>query len=201
MEWLKKLLETQGLEVEVINKIMEGAKDEKFIPKSRLDEVIEQKKELEKQLGERDTQLTELNKKVKGNEELEKTIAELQEANTKTKTEYETKLRDITINTAIQSRLADSKYADLLTTKFDRTKIVVNEDGSITGLDEQEKAVRETYADLFKVTVSGRTPSNTSAPAHPNSRRLELEKVISDTSIPLPQRVAARNELTNLKED
>jgi len=131
-----------------------------FIPKVRFDEVNETKKTLETQITERDTQLTELNKKVKGNEELEKTIADLQTANTATKTEYESKLKDITINSAIQSKLTDTKYADLLTGKFDRTKLSVAADGTVVGIDEQLKTIKETYKDLFVPVVTGKDPNN-----------------------------------------
>lgn len=131
-----------------------------FIPKARFDEVNETKKTLETQITERDTQLTELNKKVKGNEELEKTIADLQTANATTKTEYETKLKDITINSAIQAKLTDTKYADLLTSKFDKTKLSVAADGKVVGIDEQLTTIKETYKDLFVPPVTGRLPYN-----------------------------------------
>ena len=131
-----------------------------FIPKVRFDEVNNDKKALETQITERDTQLTELNKKVKGNEDLEKTIADLQTANTTTKTEYETKLKDITINTAIQAKLTDTKYADLLTGKFDKTKLSVAADGTVIGIDEQLKNIKEAYKDLFTPIVKGKEPNN-----------------------------------------
>ena len=119
-----------------------------FIPKVRFDEVNNDKKALETQITERDTQLTELTKKVKGNEDLEKTIADLQTANTTTKAEYETKLKDITINTAIQEEFKDAKHPELIAKLIDKTKLSIA-DGTTLGIKEQAAIIRETYKDLF----------------------------------------------------
>lgn len=66
------------------------------------------------------------------------------------------------IDAAISKVLADNnaKHADLLSGKFDREKLIVAEDGTVSGLDEQMKGLKESYKDLFGATVSGRTPAN-----------------------------------------
>lgn len=158
----KEELIALGLEEAVALKVEQASLEELkgFIPKTRFDEVNETKKDLEKQIKDRDTQLTELNKKVKGNEELEKTIRELQDANTATKTEYESKIKEININSAIQAKLTDTKYPDLLSTKFDKTKLSVAADGTVLGIDEQLTTIKETYKDLFVPPVKGRDPEN-----------------------------------------
>jgi len=165
MEWLKALLEKATLKDGKldIDALMEAIKTEfpkNAVPKAEFNTLNDTKKTLEAQIAERDTQLTELNKKVKGNEELEKTIADLQTANATTKTEYETKLKDITINSAIQSKLTDTKYADLLLGKFDKTKLSVAADGKVVGIDEQLVTIKETYKDLFVPVVKGKDPFN-----------------------------------------
>jgi vacuolar-type H+-ATPase subunit I/STV1 len=158
----KEELIALGLEEAVALKVEQASLEELkgFIPKTRFDEVNETKKDLEKQIKDRDTQLTELNKKVKGNEELEKTIKELQDANTATKTEYENKIKEININSAIQAKLTDTKYPDLLSTKFDKTKLSIAADGTVLGIDEQLTTIKETYKDLFVPPVKGRDPEN-----------------------------------------
>jgi hypothetical protein len=118
---------------------------------------------LEQQIKDRDKQLKDLGEKVKGNEDAEKTIQQLQEANKATKEQYETKIKEMTINTAIQSKLTDTKYPDLLATKFDKTKLVVNVDGTVSGIDEQLIAIKECYKDLFTPVITGRQPNNASA--------------------------------------
>ncbi|MDF2486731.1 MAG: minor structural protein [Herbinix sp.] len=151
-----------GMTEEQAQKVMDAYTEslKGFIPKTRFDEVNETKKDLEQQIKDRDNQLTELNKKVKGNEELEKTIKDLQDANTNTKTEYEGKIKELTINTAIQAKLTDTKYPDLLATKFDKSKLVVGADGAVSGIDEQLITIKETYKDLFTPVVTGKDPFN-----------------------------------------
>lgn len=165
MDWLKAILEKATIKDGVldIDALMEAIKTEfpkNAVPKAEFNTLNDTKKQLETQITERDTQLTELNKKVKGNEELEKTIKDLQTANAATKTEYEAKLKDITINSAIQAKLNDTKYADLLTGKFDKTKLSVAADGTVLGIDEQLTTIKETYKDLFVPPVTGRDPYN-----------------------------------------
>ena len=158
----KEQLIEMGLTEEQADKILAAHKEELkgYIPKTRFDEVNETKKDLEQQIRDRDKQLKDLQEKVKGNEELEKTIKELQEANKATKEQYEAKIKDMTIIAAIQSKLTDAKYPDLLLTKFDRSKLSIAEDGTVLGIDEQLTALKEQYKDLFKPDLKGREPNN-----------------------------------------
>lgn len=163
MEWLKKLLGE-----DLYNKVVEALKgkgkdgkdieflqnDGTYIPKAKFDEKLEEIKALKGQLDERDKQFKKLQEKAKGNEELENTIKTLQEANKTTKEQYEGKIKELTINSAIQAKLTDTKYPDLLVGKFDKSKLVLNADGTVTGIDEQLTNLKETYKDLF-VPASG----------------------------------------------
>ena len=163
MEWLKKLLQKHGVAEEVVNKIIEEEKDNQYIPKSRFDEVNEAKKQLENDLKDREQQLKDLGEKAKGNEELSMQITELKEANKKTSKEYETKIRNLTLDNAIKIKLKDNKakYEDLLMSKFDREKLKINDDGTIEGLTEQLTSLKEGYKDLFEQSITGKTPNNT----------------------------------------
>lgn len=160
----KKQLIEMGLTEEQADKVFAVYKDDLkgFIPKARFDEVNEAKKELEQQLKYRDKQLKDLQAKVKANEELEKAIRELQEANKTIKEQYEAMIREMTLNAAIQSKLTDAKYPDLLLTKFDRSKLSIAEDGgTVLGIDEQLATLKETYKDLFRPDIKGKEPDNT----------------------------------------
>lgn len=162
MEWLKAILEkatiTDGkLDIDGLMKTIKEEFPKNAVPKSEFNALNETKKDLEKQIGERDTQLKDLQGKVKGNEELEKTIKELQEANKTTKETYEAKLKDLKIETAIQAKLTDAKHPELLIGKIDKTKLSLSEDGSqIFGIDEQITALKETYKDLFTTDIKGK---------------------------------------------
>ncbi|HBB29324.1 MAG TPA: hypothetical protein DC000_08770 [Clostridiales bacterium] len=87
-----------------------------------------------------------------------------QDANATSKATYEAKIKDMTIDSALKAKLTDTKYPDLLTGKFDRTKIVVAADGTVSGIDEQLTSIKDTYKDLFTPVVSGKQPNNTGKP-------------------------------------
>lgn len=85
----KEELIALGLTEEQVNKVLEINKD--MIPYTRFKELNDEKNELKNQLSNRDTQLKELAKITKDNEELNSKIKELQESNKNAQTEYENK--------------------------------------------------------------------------------------------------------------
>lgn len=175
-----------------------------YIPKTRFDEVNTAKADLEKQVKDRDTQLKELKDTAKDSEALQTKIAELEATNKQTKTEYEGKLKDMKLTGAIKDQLTDCKYPELVADKIDRSKLLLADDGSVSGLSEQLKTVKDTYKELFTLTVSGKSPANNGKKtpgAEPDSdRKVQLEKVIADPSTRLAERIAAKNELFSLSQ-
>lgn len=162
LEQLKEL----GLDEEIAKKILEAYKEaikDKYVPIERFNEVNEEKKELKNLLEDRDKQLKDLGEKVKDNEELTKQIKDLQEANKKAKEEHAEKIKNLTLDNAIKLALKEhkAKYEDLLLNKFDREKLVIKDDGTIEGLNEQIAALKENYKGLFEQPLSGYTPNNT----------------------------------------
>jgi hypothetical protein len=104
--------------------------------------------------------ITTLKKDNKDNETLQQTIKTHEGTIETLKTTYEGKIKEMAINTAIHAKLTDTKYPDLLATKFDKSKLVVGADGSISGIDEQLTGIKETYKDLFTPAVRGNEPYN-----------------------------------------
>lgn len=125
--------------------------DGNWFPKSKFDEVNEAKKQLESDLMNRDQQLTDLKKSVGDNEDLKKQIEQLQTDNKKKDEEYQTKLKDMSVTTAIKLAVASEVHdPDLLLSILDKSKIEIDENGNIkTGLDDQVKSLRESKAFLF----------------------------------------------------
>ena len=124
---------------------------EGYIPKTRFDEVNNSKKELEKTVKERDTQLEEVKKNSGDNAELKKQIETLQADNKKKDDDYQTQLKDLQISNAIKLAIADkAQDTDLVAGLFDKSKLILSDDGKITGLDEQLKTLKESKGFLFK---------------------------------------------------
>lgn len=152
MQWLKEILEKNGVASEVIQNVVTSAEEKLkgFIPKHRFDEVNEAKKQLEEQLTERDKQLAELKKSVGDNEELKKRIEELQKENKDKEEGYKAKLRDLQVNAAIKLAVAGKAHdPDLIVNLLDKDKIEIDEQGNIKGLDDQLKTLQESKAFLF----------------------------------------------------
>ncbi|NLB54085.1 MAG: hypothetical protein GX808_14265 [Syntrophomonadaceae bacterium] len=105
----KEQLMAMGLTEEQANKVLAASTEEMkgFIPKHRFDEVTEAKKQLEKDVAARDTQLEEL-KKVDA-EGLKAQIEKLQGENKTTKENYEAQLKQMQIDNAVEKALLASK--------------------------------------------------------------------------------------------
>lgn len=178
----KEELVKLGLTKEMAQKVADTSAEElkRFIPKTRFDDVNGTKKDLEQQIKDKDKLLKDLQEKAKENEDLEKTIKVLQQTNKTTKDNYESKFKNMTIDSAIQSKLIDTKYADLLIGRFDRAKLSVAADGTVLGIDEQLATIKETYKDLFTPVITGRVSNNIGRRQPPTGRRQEL-KTISKT--------------------
>lgn len=165
---LEELLKAQGLDDNQVKSILGAMKKEKIYTtnleniEERYNKLKGKKEDLEGQLNIANSTIKDLKKNNTDNEELQKTIKQHEDTIKTQKAEYERKVRNLTLDSAINSVLtkAKAKHSDLLASKFDRDKLVINEDGTVTGLDEQLKGFKETYKDMFEVTLGGGTPAN-----------------------------------------
>lgn len=143
----KEQLIALGLTPEQADKVIEGYGT--TIPKSRFDEVNNAKKQLETDIASRDKQLEELKKVDAAG--LQAQIEKLQGENATAKQEYESKLKDTQLSSAIKLALAGKVHdADIAITQIDKTTIELDTEGKVTkGLDEQLKTLQESKPFLF----------------------------------------------------
>lgn len=133
----------------IATKSAEELKD--FVPKARLDEVIAERNALKTQMTERDAELEALKKSAGDNEALQKQITELQEKNTAASKEFESTIANLKLDNAVELALAGAKARNTKAVKalLDLSKAKVGEDGTVAGLEDQLKALRESDAYLF----------------------------------------------------
>ena len=159
---LSKLLE--GLDSSTISKVEDiiktNAKEldaklfidgdgEHYVPHARFDEVVNQRDSANASIKDYQSQIEELGNQVEAGSSAETTINDL-----KTKLAAQTELaKRAIIETRLHPLVNDSiaPVSDLLGF-MDVEKILVNEDGTVSGLEEQLKSVRETRSYLFKST-------------------------------------------------
>lgn len=147
----KEQLLKLGVAADIADKILETIEKEqnKVIPKQRFDQVNERKKELERQLLLQSRQIAELNHIRLKNAELEKIAKNFWGSYNLIRMEQEFKLKEFLIQISFQSNLIHARYADLLISKIDTSKLSIAEDGSVIGIEEQIHQLRETYRELF----------------------------------------------------
>ncbi len=147
----RKFLEDLGLEKEAIDKIMAENGNDVNAAKADYDSLKQQLDAANMQIQERDTQLETLKNSTGDMEALKQQIVSLQSDNQATKERYEADMKDLKLSTAIKLALGDSAQdADLVARLFDKSKLIMSDDGKITGLDEQMKALKKEKAFLFK---------------------------------------------------
>ena len=147
----RKFLEDLGLTKEQIDSVMtENGKD---INKAKGD-IESVKAELhtaKETIKERDTQLENLKGSVGDNKELKLQIENLQTENKTTKENYEAEIKELKLSNAIKLAILDTAQdVDLVTSLFDKSKLILSDDGKVTGLEEQLKVIKESKSFLFK---------------------------------------------------
>lgn len=152
MEQLKQLLKTMGLTDEQIDKFIKEGVNDKFIPKHRFDEVNEKNKQLTEDISARDKQIKELSKFEGDNASLKTKIEELEKANKQKEEENQQAIKQLKIDNAVKFALngkVQEGYNDIVTGLIDKSLIILKDDGTVSGLDEQIEKIKQDKSLLF----------------------------------------------------
>ena len=159
----KEQLITFGVSEELATKIAGESKKELegYIEKSRYSELEAEKNQLTESQKTLTKQLEEVKKNSGDNAELKKQIEEMQNANKAKEKEYTDNLLDNAVEIALMS--SGAKNSKAVKALLNLEKAVLGEDGKITGLEEQIKALKtaEDSSFLFAETpkVKGANPA------------------------------------------
>lgn len=144
-----------------------------FVPKARLDAEIVKTVELKKTISEQEASIKKLGKLTKENEDAQDTIKELEgKLETIQDTMKENSLSLALRAKALELGAIDESGQDLLAF-IDKSKLIVNEDGSVTGLDDALKSLKASKQYLFKQEQNpgdggqGNPLAGTGAPGRP----------------------------------
>lgn len=132
---ITKALEEQGCKV-----LIDDGKDNKYVPKNRLDSKIAE-------LAEANDEIESLQKQVKNPTEAEKQVKALEEKIAG----MEAAAKKEKLTTAINKELAEAKPKDVndLMKFLDMEKVVLKDDGTVEGLTDQLAALQKDKAYLF----------------------------------------------------
>lgn len=130
-----------------VNEFLDG----QYVTKSRFNEVNVEKKTLEEAVKERDKQLKTL-KDSEGNvDDLKEQIKKLQAENKAATLKAESDMKALKLSTAIKLAIGDTAQdVDLVANLVDTSKLILSDDGKVTGLDEQIKVLKTEKSFLFK---------------------------------------------------
>ncbi|MDB1935266.1 phage scaffolding protein [Clostridium tertium] len=163
MEWLRKLLEgakiVDGkLDIEALMKDINTEFPKNAVPKETFNDI-------NTQLKTANTTIADLKKNNADNETLQQTIKE-HEATIKTqKADYEAKVRNLTLDSAIEKALSKAgvkdKYIELLLPRFNKDGLI-DSDGNVNQkeIDKQTNGLKENYEDAFDGKITGIPPAN-----------------------------------------
>lgn len=142
-----------GLTEELATKAAEASKKELegYVEKSKLDLANSEKETLTAQVKEHTKQLDALKKTAGDNDALKKQIEELQDASKKAKGEYDSKIRQMRIDYAVDAALTTAKAKNIIATKalLKLDELEVDDDGKVKGIEKQLKKLTETEDTKF----------------------------------------------------
>ena len=145
----REFLEGLGLEKEVINQIMDENGKDINKAKGDFEDLKSQLATATETIKERDKQIEKL-KEVDG-EKLKEERTKLQKLNKEAEKKYLDDLKELKLNNAIKLAIHDKVFnEDMAAGLFDKSKLILNDDGSVIGIDEQYENIKKDNAFLFK---------------------------------------------------
>ena len=193
-----KLKEQLSLEQDVIDKIEAILKDEikdKYIPKTRFDEVNAAKKKFEDDLADRDKQLDQLKASTGDLDALKKQIESLQADNKKAKAEYEAQVKamkrdDFVKTTLMEAGLLDAKYIPGVSAYLPINELDIENLASVESFKTKLAEAKTITSAWFKsdapptTEINGLTvsdPNNKVSPTDANVDKNSYEYILSQT--------------------
>lgn len=175
----KEQLQALNLTDEQINAIIEDY-GKNYVSKAQFNEKNDAYKQAKQEIENLTTDINNLSEANKANEALQSQIKELQDAATQREADYNESIKTLKIDTAITKALSKSGAMNetILTGLLDRTKIAIGEDNTITGIQEQINALKESDPYLFKQdSIKGVVPGDATPKTHDGITKEQFNKM------------------------
>ncbi len=122
-----------------------------YVPKNRFDEVNTEKNQLKTAKEDAENQLEQLKQSAGDNEALQQQITDLQNAAKQKDADHAAEIKALRMSNAIRTAIGSTAQdTDLVAGLIDQSKLIMGDDGKLTGLEEQIKALKEGKPFLFK---------------------------------------------------
>lgn len=175
----KEQLQALNLTEEQINAIIEDY-GKNYVSKAQFNEKNDAYKQAKQEIENLTNDISTLSEANKANEALQSQIKELQDAATQREADYNENIKNMKIDTAITKALSKSGAMNetILTGLLDRTKIAIGEDNTITGIQEQIVALKESDPYLFKQdSIKGVVPGDATPKTYDGITKEQFNKM------------------------
>ncbi|MDN5583988.1 MAG: phage scaffolding protein [Lactobacillus sp.] len=161
-------LKDLGLDEDQIKAVMDLNGEDINNAKSGNDAIVEESNALKAQIAERDKDLKNLRKNAKDNEELSNSYKELETKYKNDTADLTNKLNQTRLTSAVDRALNVSKVRDTNAIKgfLDMDKVKLDEQGNLSGLDEQIKEIHQTAPYIFDEGTKQNYEPNNGTPAN-----------------------------------
>lgn len=144
-----------GIDEELSGKCEKASAEElkNYVPYERFKELVDEKNKLKTDITDRDNQLETLKNSTGDVEAMKEQIVSLQAENKSKDEAHAAEIKQMKINSALESALISSKAKNLTAVKAlikDLDKAELQDDGSIKGLEEQITALKKSDSYLFE---------------------------------------------------
>ena len=150
-----------GIDEELASKCEKASSEElkNYVPYERFKELVDEKNKLKTDIADRDKQFETLKNSSGDVEAMKEQIATLQAENKSKDEAHAAEIKQMKINSALESALIGSKAKNLTAVKAlikDLDKAELQDDGSIKGLEEQITALKKSDSYLFEETTAAK---------------------------------------------
>ena len=150
-----------GIDEELASKCEKASSEElkNYVPYERFKELVDEKNKLKTDIADRDKQFETLKNSSGDVEAMKEQIATLQAENKSKDEAHAVEIRQMKINSALESALISSKAKNLTAVKAlikDLDKAELQDDGSIKGLEEQIAALKKSDSYLFEEATAAK---------------------------------------------
>ncbi len=150
-----------GIDEELASKCEKASSEElkNYVPYERFKELVDEKNKLKTDIADRDKQFETLKNSSGDVEAMKEQIATLQAENKSKDEAHAAEIKQMKINSALESALIGSKAKNLTAVKAlikDLDKAELQDDGSIKGLEEQIAALKKSDSYLFEEATAAK---------------------------------------------
>ena len=142
-----------GISEDLAEKASEAVKKEykDYVPRTRLNEEIQKKKNAEDNYNTVKSELDKLKESAGDNETLKSQIESLKKDLQTKESAHKAEIADMKMTNAIQAAIGHmAQDVGLVAGLLDKSKLILSDDGKLTGLEDQIKGLKESKPFLFK---------------------------------------------------